>query len=338
MSVDKVFRLTWTSEVLPYCADFKKSLIKRRLDSVPYLDLVEGPPLSALQRWHWKLQKHELANLVKEANSANFQVLPIKGAEFCERYFASRPLGKKGDVDVLIERENECKLRRILNDLGFVQANFDVSTMTLQMCDLGELIRHENNSFNLKSFVKIVDIPTPELATAAAELRYPFFWSEFRSVALIVVDVSFALDSKIVMKPLIDRSVPSAHVGARTLSIEDHLWYMCAYFYLKAFTLQKDVKLSLLCEIAAILKNSGPELDWEYLRGLSHSYDLHAYLYYNIVFLDALLHLNLDRQIFSFFDPRLGSRSRDFGWVFSRIFGELDPFPIGLIPEWHGGM
>lgn len=332
MSVDEAALRSWRPSVLPYCEDLERLLLRRRLASVPYLGEARVPPRIGWERWLWQTQRKHLNELVAAASAHGLELFVVKGAEMCERFFGSQPLGKKGDVDLIVRKEDELEVRRLLGELGFIQANFDAAHMALAPCTEEELLRHESNSYNLKSFAKLVelDLKDAQELSDIARLRYPFFADAERAIALVIIDVSFGFDRSIEMPPILARSIPSAFAGASTLSLEDHLWHLCSQFYLKSFLLKEEVKLSLLCEIAAILWNGRASLDWSYLAMLCRKYDLYPYIYYNVAFLDQLLELGLG-GVLEMFDPRQGGRQRDFGWLVNRAFGELDPFPASLI-------
>jgi hypothetical protein len=305
------------------CEPFEVQIRQRRLASVMYLDALDAPPHVQMERWLWGVQKAHLLEFLQRCKNQLADVLVIKGAEISERFFDSQPVGRKGDLDVLIEKHDEEIVRSVLHDMGFIQGSLDTESMQLIPCSAKEISMHEAGGYNLKSFVKTLDVTDKKISDWVRGKRYPLFHYGGRCIALIVID----------MIPILNRRIPSSFPYASTISLEDHLWYLCSHFYLKTFFNKGAVKLSLLCEVSAILRNTHTTLDWNYLIEISKKYDFYPYIFYTISFLNSLLGLNLDKRLLYMFDPRHGSRLRDYGWIINRAFDELDEYPFLLMND-----
>jgi hypothetical protein len=305
----------------------------RGLRGLYFMHQQEVPSAIARDRAIWAHQRTALLQLLDAADRRGIPMHVFKGAQICEKYFGSIPLGTKGDVDIIVPPDAEKATRTLLGDLGYIQADFDTNTLQLVPCGRETLDKHEKNNYTLKSFVRLEKIEWAGRGDGPYGFSSPTMNSKEFGQLLMNVDVAIGLDSSIDCTQLFARATPSAFGIGKALSVEDHYWYLCSVFYLKMFMFKSKVQLGQLCEIGILLAREHKAMDWDYLLHRANLHDLFSPLFYLTSFLDELTNLNLPQQILTQFDPRRGTRNRDFGWQFPKIFGLLDAFPSELLPE-----
>ena len=69
-------------------------------------------------------------------------------------------------------------------------------------------------------------------------------------------------------------------------------------------------------------------IDWPRFVALTATHDVRPAIYYGLSFFERLGHRLDDREVLAAVDPRLGSRARDYGWQYSKLFGEIDQLSL----------
>jgi hypothetical protein len=283
----------------------------------------------------WEAQKSALNEVIGELGRTGIDLIVYKGAEVNERHGRSVPYTFRGDIDVLVRPSDAAKAKRVMGDLGYVQANFDTVGMKLAPIAADRIAAIEKDCYSLVSFARLLKIPIdPRLMVPGVESCYPFYVVDDGILLVVAIDLATGLDQSIPAGPLFDHSIDSPHVGARALRLEEHLWYLCTMFYVQVNQHRHNHKLSQMSDLSLLLSDSH-ELDWDVVVSKAHKLEILPSMYYTLAYLSALAPKPLiPSSILERLVPTDGSRARDYGWQIHKLLGLVEPLPIDVIPEW----
>lgn len=281
----------------------------------------------------WTVQKTALQELILAFAGSGIDVLVYKGAEVIEAYGMSFPYTARRDMDVLIRPSDVPTAKRILSDLGYVQANFDTETLALVNIPAARIEAAERGNYALVSFARVQTFDSVgSEAWTSAPSAHPFYVRDGKATIVVAIDLATGLDSSLGAETLFSEAVESAHPGASAIKPEEHLWYLCAMFYLEVLRYADARKLTQLADLSLFL--SGYEVDWSRVVVRARELDILPCVYYPLAFLNALSDtLAVPDRILEQLLPTSGSRARDYGWQLHKLFGRVEPVPMDMLPR-----
>jgi hypothetical protein len=292
------------------------------------------PPLYSLYRKVWHAQRSALVELLAELRRRAVDVLVFKGAETTQRYYRSEPVCLRGDIDLLIRPAQVDEARCVLADSGFVQADYDTHQCRLVPLTPEQLEATQQGRYFLRSFAKLVDIElNAQEQSLEPQWLTPVSLRGTHATLVLGVDVGFGLDQSIGADEVFERSRESVFEGARTLCAEDLVWYTASMFYLQTFAGREKHKLTQLADLAVVIGNHSPSIDWERIVSAGQRYGLHPCIYYPLAYVGRLLGgAAVPPEVLAALDPARGVRTRDHGWQIAKLFGGVDEFPAAYLP------
>lgn len=309
-------------------------LAKRKIYGLACIGAAPASSLFTLYHKVWFAQREALLSLVAEFTCRGLDVLIYKGAETTERYFGSQPVCLRGDIDLLVRPAQLARVKAMMLECGFVQADYDTENYRLIPLTPEQLESTERGRYNLRSFARLIDIPlTPAELALGPRWLTPVSLRAGHATLVLGIDISVGLDQKIGSDEMFHRSRASVFAGARALSEEDHVWYTATLFYLQTFLNKEQHKLTQLADLIATIGNCGDRIDWAQLAALGQRYGGLPALYYPIAYIDRLIGGGaVPVEALHALQPVHGSRSRDYGWQIAKLFGGVDEFPAAFLP------
>jgi Uncharacterised nucleotidyltransferase len=301
-------------------------LASKRIDSLAYFAGSNNAPMQQLYDGVATIQFSALDTLLEQLQELQIPVILFKGGEISARWFNRRGLGFYNDLDLLVPSASLARIKRHLIRSGYFQGVYDPIHHTLVDRDLGVVARIESTHYELAPFNKLQPMhgSPVALSLAAAWKQHPLWVEEGRCRVVVEFDIHNQVALDISSPPLFQRAVPSAVSGALTLSPADHLWFTLSRYY-NEVGLHGKSSLRDLVFAAMILRSDN--LDWEVVLRNVCDLDIRPSVYYWLRFLADLIPTSVPNEVLSALDPRNGSRSRDWGWQFGKLFDSLEEVP-----------
>lgn len=308
------------------CADALPMLQSRRLDSLYYLAVDPDSPTQQAYEYIWSQQRAHACIALRAMTEARVDVHVFKGIEFIERHFGGRALSLSSDVDILVPQPDIAKAKSVLRELGYGQSDFDRKRGVMLPRAEDEIRQYEENSNELYAFNKVIVLPEalPEsIADSVADFRHPVWHIDGRHYLIISIDVHHTLSRNLDLSDVYRRAVPSSLGVAKTLSPEDHFWFMALRYYLEVGVHGEGKKLRPLAYLCAMMRSG---LAWPTVIEQVAQLKSEAALYYMTAFVAKLTGSDMP-AILERVDPRAHSRVRDWGWQMPKLFGFVDRLP-----------
>ncbi len=330
--------LGWSADRTPLSGDARARLRReaaehldilrsKQIDSLYYLAVDPDHPIQRVYDKTWRAQREAATQLVQALARADVRPVLFKGVELLNSAFDGRGLGFLNDVDVLVERRALERVNQILYAGGYRHAN--VRDGRLVDLDIDETeCKRGMMHYELAPFAKLapLELDAEERAAAREIEAWPLVGGEQGFSVVLEIDVHFSVALDVAPDGLFERVVPSAIAGAYSLEAADHLWLVTCRHYNEVAVHGKRT-LRDLVYIATLLARGG--IRWNLVLEAAAKYEIRPALYYVWSYLAAVAGRTLaPHGVLAACDPRMGSRSRDWGWQLPKLFDEIDPLPI----------
>lgn len=178
----------------------------------------------------WYRQKASLGVLFRRADENRLKYYVVRGAECTERLYGGRSIGKRGDVDILIDPQFIDTWRHIAKSVGFEEIDSD-HEFELTVLSVSPSLGQELGSS-----------PDCEVITSVR-------------IELLSSLADFGIRSATLTR----WNEPSSFFGGRSLSASASVWYTAAYFHRKLITQERPSILALVDLIFWVEKF---KIDW----------------------------------------------------------------------------
>jgi hypothetical protein len=300
-----------------------------QIDSLYYLGC---DPLAPTQRVYdavWGAQRQCVTELLGRLSDEGVAAVAFKGADVLARHFGHASLGLLGDVDLLVDRADLGRVKRIVCAEGYRQARYQPDAEELVDVDVADIAAFEGQDCELYPFCLPVrlDLTGPEIDLCRTWPAGPIHIAGGDCIAEVELDIHHCVALDIETRPLLDRRRPSALGAGSAMSPADHLWFITARLY-NAMALRGKGSMRDFVYIIAILGRES--IDWDVVLGAAEEYELRPALYYLFSFVSALGAAPIPSDVLAALSPLCGSRVGDWGWQIGRLFEVVDPCPLPL--------
>lgn len=185
----------------------------------------------------WYKQKASLEVLFRRADENRLQYYVVRGAECTERLYRGRSIGKRGDVDILIDPQFIDTWRHIAKSVGFkeIDSNHEFELMIFSVSpSLGQ---------------ELGSSPACDVITSVR-------------IELLSSLAGFGIGSATLTR----WNEPSSFFGGRSLSASASVWYTAAYFHRKLITQERP---SILALVDLIFWIERFKIDWSLVAELA---------------------------------------------------------------------
>jgi hypothetical protein len=302
------------------------ALRTRFIDSLHQTGHAGKSPAQRLYGKIWRIHEAALAEFIRSCNGVGIRPTILKGAEFTKEFFDENPLGYMADADCLVAREEISTVKNVLFRLGYKQGRFDEEAWAFKELDVVQIANIEQVHYELAPFCRIVelDLDQEELAVAATIARRLIWIRDGQALFELMLDIHHAFAADITAEEVAIERCDSAFAGALTLSYTDHLWLNCAKYYTEV-ALHGKRTLREFAYLSAIMRTK--KIRWEKVVDAADRFQIHASLYYYLVFAADLADIVLPDDVLWYLSPVRGARLRDWGWQLGPLFDSIDPMP-----------
>lgn len=306
-------------------------LINRGLGASKSFDSPELNTYKKISKILWEKQSEEIFNIVKNLRNIDIKCAITKGADLAKRLYPDMPLCFRGDIDVLINDKDYQSVKTVMNSLGYSQGLLDVPNAKIIPFNLEKSNENIKASYSRPSFAKIFSLdgisPTDSSSVIGADnWRKPVFISKNQVLAVVTFDFSTGVDASRTTASVVIETDDAPFCGGYALTPTFTLCYCIALLYLEIVWDGSSIKLSRFAELSQLIIGSHNSIDWKEFNELVVLWGIQPSAYYVLVFISKLINYDLPKEIYEF-RPKLGRRSRDFGWQLFRLLGESEDFP-----------
>lgn len=300
-----------------------------RIDSLYYIGC---DPLAPTQRVYdavWRAQRQCVTELLGRLSDEGVAAVAFKGAEILARHFGQASLGLLGDVDLLVDRADLGRVKRVAYAEGYRQARYQPDAEELVDADIDAVASFEDRHYELYPFCVPVrlDLTDPEIDLCRTWPAGPIHIAGGDCIAEVELDIHHRVALDIETRPLLDRRRPSALGVGSAMSAADHLWFITARLYNEMALHGKGSLRDFVYIIATLCHEA---IDWDVVLGAAEEYELRPALYYFFSFVSALGAAPIPSEVLAALSPLCGSRIGDWGWQIARLFEVVDPCPLPL--------
>ena len=323
-------------------APHQDALVRANIDSLLYLACEIDTPVQRLYRRIQSAQSAAAVRTMTALTAAGVDALVCKSGELVPRLAGADALHAAQDVDLLVQRAQLGRARRVLHELGFLQAGVDADTRSLVDLDPLDVAAAERGHYELFPFRALTPLELTDEERAAARLlcRGPaadgedgpgqlhqriWLTDDDRAVLVLEIDLHHRLAHEWDVDRLFARAVPSCLGVGRTLATTDHLWVVAVrYYYELARIGYRSLRpLALVGRLVA-----APDIDWDLACRVVIALHSAPALYYVLAFLERLAPGRVPAGVLARLDPAIVDRRHDQGWRLARTLDFVDPFPL----------
>jgi hypothetical protein len=235
------------------------------------------------------LQRRDATAVSEALTRAGIRHAALKGFAYASRLYEPSWVRFGGDVDILVDRDNVDRVRRLMGDLGFTQAKFSADHQQYWSATPQEILAVESQHYELAEFNKEIRLQNaPEwLLSPTFTRRSPFGFGANgaqQPVFYSSIDVHWALHFVFANASPLD-AVREDSGSVPILSHEWNLVFSLFKLYFEAFD-RPRFGFTHVADIRALL-DSG-EIDWDRVDALVSRFGLEAAAYYTIACCESL--------------------------------------------------
>lgn len=307
-------------------------LARRQIDSLLYIYRKTVCPPQRVYDRLWSIQRSALQEVVELLDGDGVPAIVFKGAEFLAGGYEPHSIGAMVDVDILVPRASIIKTKGLLTALGFRQASYDYSSNEFRDMLPSGVEQQERNHYELVPFSKVCDVAIEDEEVEWSSRRdssSPLFFAGDSWRAIVSVDVHHGVAANIGGEYFLENAVSSAIGKGLAMRPADHVWLTVSRLY-NEVALNGKLSLRDFAYVGPLI--SQRRVDWDIVLSGARRFRLASSLYYYLAFLSALSDGLIPREVVLALSPSKNGRSRDWGWQLSRLFDQVDPFPLQLPP------
>jgi Uncharacterised nucleotidyltransferase len=323
----------------------RDALVRARIDSLLYRACEIDTPVQRVYRRIQSAQSAAAVRTLTALTSAGVDALVCKGAELVPRLCGADALHAAEDTDLLVQRAQLGRARRVLHESGFLQTGIDRAARCLVDLDPLEVAAVERGHYELYPFRAIAELQLTGEERAAARVLCrgpaaaadggenvpgPLYWriwltDDDRAMLVLEIDLHHRLAHEWDVDRLFARAVPSCLGVGRTLGTTDHLWFLALRHY---WELARAHHRSLrpLALVGRLVE--APEVDWDLACRVVEALHHAPALYYVLALIERLAPGRVPADVLARLDPAVVDRRHDHGWRLARTFDFVDPFPL----------
>ncbi|MGY1422622.1 nucleotidyltransferase domain-containing protein [Bacillus cereus] len=247
----------------------------------------------------------EVINLLKQFNSHNIKVIPLKGTVLAPNVYGDIGLRSLNDVDFLISTDDRQTVSNILKDHGYVVGDYSWTEDHIQPINKAEELMWRMNVGNLYSHVK--------------KIENPF-------LKFLIVDFSYDVDLQKnyhVSTELLKSAEKKSILGMPTYLLNDldFFFHIAIHLYKEATNVefvnhQADLNLIKFCDLREFLLVKRNEFDWKFVARRAKELGIEKALYFAIYYTELIYQEQLVGELLELLDIEDDS--------FLEYYGELD--------------
>lgn len=307
---------------------FRPSLKEKKIDSLLYLSCGLKAPDQLLYDRIWSVQREALLSIAGCMVDENVEFYIFKGSECSERWYQSRALGIFNDVDILAPLHEMGRVKAILYQNGFRQAQFDAAQSRLVDRDVTAVGAVEAQHYELAPFIKLIPLgKDADYVCDTNQIAYPMVCIDGLCMVAVEVDVHHGVATDIEIDDVTLDARPSAFNVGLTFSDSNQLWILTSRYYTEVALFDKR-SLRDFCYVLPII--AAGDVDWDLILRVAAKYELHASLFYYLSFMSHLAGDLVPPQVLAQLSPLKGARLRDAGWQLGKLFDLIEAFPFDL--------
>jgi hypothetical protein len=302
-----------------------EALRDRGIDSLLYLAHEADHSAQRIYQKVWREQVRATDQFASALTRAGIEFLVLKGMPLVHRFYDT-PIGCMADVDFLVHRADILRAIPLLYELELRPRVYDAELGTMVFRDVADMAKIEANHYELVGYNRVVpiDLTADELEVFPRLQRHSLRLVDGAACGIVEIDLHHAVASDLTSDEFFERAVETQH-GWRTFSDADHLWFGLSRLYAEV-SLHGKTGLRDLAYLGPLITRG--DVDWSVLLDAASRLELRPGLYYFLHLLNCLSGGKVPDQVLAELDPRLGSRHRDWGWQFGKLFNTVDPAPI----------
>lgn len=226
-----------------------------------------------------RIQEKHTIEICQSIERDGIQYAVLKGVVIA--YGVYKDLGSKlsGDLDLLIHPKDIQKISLLLENLGYIQGDFDDNGKIVRV-SRRELLTRPLVSHEIFPFIKVVRGENSYIDTHSIDVHFS-------------VDLMTGNRTNIIVESLLHQRIRLDFHGNQiySLSWEDHLIFLCVHFYKEATNYEQvrsgnDLKLYKLCDIAYLL--SLGLVDWGLFLAKTNKLSTEKEVYFSFSYIKAL--------------------------------------------------
>ncbi|CAH0305424.1 hypothetical protein SRABI06_04716 [Pseudomonas brassicacearum] len=312
------------------CAEQDEAYFQRtRVEGVHALLTGNITSASGLANSIWTRQKQAIELLSTISGDEGLPLLLAKGAHYTLGIHQGHVMGRRGDIDVYIDRQDWRAWQSALAKFGYEESKMDTLTgQLIPLTDTERTMAYARDSVQIAKVAKAFSFTPDQTLLDHRTLQtnayiHPTFVTPTDSKIIVAINFHHSLVAGIPSQRFFSESkVALSHLHCLTPA--DALWHSTLLYYLDV-ALKLSTKLTPLFDIAKLAKEAG--INWDHFLAMVRELNIYKPFFYTM---DSI-NLICDAQIFpQFIVASLrdqASRRFDYGYQIHKLFRVPEPAP-----------
>lgn len=280
-----------------------------------------------------KRQRESLERAVRDLAAREIPVLLLKGSDLGLTVYPATLPRSMYDIDLLIKPPDLPAATKVLENMGYIQADVDQRGLRLRPLTQAEKYAIESRHYEVAAFSRFIKLPELRGLDPKHQDLYQRFWARVVDDEVYVLqqfdvhfNVSLSIDLADVWRSPRALELPSGQ-PTRGQSAAACLWFLMPRTYHEIMRSGACMMRTFL-DVTAVLYTLHASLDWDELLAMARKYKLGPPIFYGLWHADALLrHVLPDvvpAPVLEALRPdRLGpDRVNDWGDFMPRLLGQ----------------
>ncbi|MDI9216427.1 nucleotidyltransferase family protein [Clostridium tertium] len=216
-----------------------------------------------------------MKDILLKIEEKGVQCVPLKGGELIPELYKDLGIRSINDIDLMLKYSDTSSIRSIMNELGYIEGDYDESTNSIIKIGREKRILWKNKMNNLFPFKKITN-------------------SEY--VHIFEFDFCFSLDLDLNNDPvnlMVSRANKENKYGHLSLRPSDFFIHLCCHLYKEATNamwviIGKDLNLIKFCDVREFFLNKLSKQDIREAIEFSKRYGLEKAVYFTLYYLKEI--------------------------------------------------
>lgn len=312
------------------CTGHDETYLQRtRVEGIHALMTGQATSASVLANSIWAQQKQAIELLSTLSGDEGLPLLLTKGAYYTLGVHQGQVMGRRGDIDVYIDRQDWPAWQSALGKFGYEECKMD--TLTGQLIPLTQT---ERTTAYARDTVQIAKVAKafpfiPEQALLDHRTRqtnayiHPTFVTPNDSKIVVAINFHHSLVAGIPSQRFFtDWKV--AHSNLHCLSPADALWHSALLYYLDV-ALKHSTKLTPLFDIAKLAKEM--DIDWDHFLAMVEELQIYKPFFYTMDNINLICEAQVFPQSVLKILRDKTSRRFDYGYQIHKLFQVPEPAP-----------